>query len=196
VLIPILLIDRKIERRQMLAAQLSAFAEFQVTQTNDAECSKIAGYDVALIMHKPVDAFEIAHRLHNAQTNISTILLAADGSEALAVRAWRQGFGDYLAYPCDVQDVYDSIMRVMDHRIQDRITAETQRQLLAANLELTHYLQGLDKIVEVGKAITADLLLEDVLTTVVQAAAAVMQSDTASILLKDDVTGDLFARAA
>lgn len=48
-----------------------------------------------------------------------------------------------------------------------------QEQLLAANLDLTVYLQGLGRVVDVSKTITSNLLLRDILNTVLDAAVSV-----------------------
>ncbi len=192
----ILLFDQNIERRRILAAQLRKNIEFVIAEAHTTEMLDTEQYDVALITHMPADAFEILQVLCEQNAAISTVMLATAGSEALAIRAWRQGFCDYLAYPLDEQAIYNAVMRAVDRNIRQRINNDAQHHLMSANRELNFYLQGLDKIVKVGKAITADLLLEDILKTVAQAATDVIQANMAGIVLQDETTGEHYVRVA
>ena len=183
--VEILIADPVAQRRGKLADQLREINQFRIHESDGTDLTGNAIIDVVLIAHDPDDAFMIARTFQTQAVAPALILLATTGSEQLAVKAWRQGFSDYLAYPLEGRMVYEAVMRALDRSIQRRITTDTQRQLLTANLELTHYLQALDKIVVVGKAITADLFREDVLRKLAETATEIMQSDHAGIVLKD-----------
>ncbi len=168
----------------------------QVDQASHIPKSVTRDYDLVLTFDLPLDPFTVLASLKQTQSEVPLVLLATDGSEALALRAWRQGFTDYVPVPFEPATLTRAIGRAVDKHFEERFSGETSLNLGKNNRDVATYLKGLDYVVGVSKAITADLLLEDVLRNVVTAAAKVANADTATILLQDEQSGDLYVRAA
>ena len=68
-------------------------------------------------------------------------------------------------------------------------------ELVAANERLAQRVQELQTLFDVGKSVTSNLDLQNVLRRVAQAAVDLTRADESYLLLKDDVDGDLYLRA-
>lgn len=97
----VLVVDSLSERRQRLVQQVLAPAGYH---TLEAERANVAlalcdGCDLLLAYHQPLDALNLLGRLRADGSAIPFIVLTAQGGEALAVRAFREGASDYLSEP-------------------------------------------------------------------------------------------------
>jgi two-component system NtrC family sensor kinase len=124
------------------------------------------------------------------------ILMTAEGSEALAVRALRLGVNDYLIKPFDTDDLLWAVQRVLQEHWTRQITERVPIQLYETNLQLEARLRELDTLVEIGKRVTGELDLQQVLTSVVEAAVRLARAEEGTLLLVDNPSGGLFLYAS
>lgn len=194
----ILVVDSDMDRRQRLVSRVLEPAGYCTVEAERGNVAlALAGdCDLALVYHRPLDAISLLPQFRSSQIDIPFLLLTDDGSEALAVRAFRTGVDDYLSSPYEADHLLAAIRAALERHIERRLTRATSTQLLNENLELTKYLQGLDRVIEVSKEIAGDLLVEDLLKHVTTAAAIVSEADTASIMLLDDDKRNLLVRAS
>ena len=194
----ILLLDALAERRAWLLDLFSQSNEYVLDcydQLSEA-VTAAPDYDVILTYDLPLDPFQILTTFKQRRVDRPLILLATDGSEALALRAWRQGYSDYLPAPVEMSPITAAIRRVTAKKAEQTIIPDIPSHLVKTDRDLVNYVKGLDYAIGVSKAIAGDLLLEDVLSNVVAAATKVASADTASLLLQDETTGDLYVRAS
>lgn len=154
--------------------------------------------DVILACHSAdhPTGVELLEALHAAPVDAPVILVAAEGSEALAVRALRLGAHDYLAAPYESGDLLDTLARTLRRYWMKRIRANVPAQLLHANHQLEQRLRELNTLVQIGKRITSRLDLQPVLTRVVEAAVELSQAEEGTLMLVDQATGELYSVAA
>lgn len=195
----ILVVDSWRERRESFVDAIlkpSGFHILQADRTNVAR-AQWGDSDLVLVWHEPLDGLGLLSSLRDDDDEKPAILLTEQGSEQLAVDAFRRGANDYLsAFFTNDQLLQTMRQHLNKHGDSHQPTALSRERLITSNLELANHLQDMDRLIEVGKLITSDLDVEDVLGNVVRAAAAITDSDTASILLADDNTGDLYVRAS
>lgn len=120
------------------------------------------------------------------------ILITAEGSEALAVEALRLGVSDYLIKPFDPDDLLHALKRVLAEHWTRQITEHVPEQLLQANILLEGRMRDLDTLVRIGKRVTGQLDLLEVLTQVVEAAVHIAAAEEGALLLVDHASGELF----
>lgn len=185
----ILIVDAQIQRRERIAAQLEQPMVYTILQAAgpDDALKYATQCDMALIYHEPVDAFTLFEAMQTQQLRKPVIFLTETGSEELAVKAYRMGFSDYLSGHVEIVDLLATIWTAMGKHLEQEIIAGIPDQLLATNLQLSDTLQGLDTLVDLGKSITADLNIADVLDEVVTAAVSIMQADKSGIWMLDKV---------
>jgi two-component system, OmpR family, phosphate regulon sensor histidine kinase PhoR len=180
------------------AEQILQTVGYQTQQANDIETGLmlIRNYDLALICHPRIDAFDFLQQLQNSAVAKPVIFVAQESSEAFAIRAFRSGFSDYLTIDSSPEELLEILQKTLSHYVEQEIIARIPQQLLSSNLELTTYSQSLDNLVEVSKTLVNDSTLEIILQQVVDAAVAIMQAETASIFLLDPSNNHLYVRAS
>ncbi len=143
-----------------------------------------------------INGLSMLETLHADGLDVPFILITAEGSEALAVRALRLGVSDYLIKPFDVVDLLDAIERTLKRHWTRQIQEHIPTQLLETNLQLEQRLRELDTLMTLGKRVTGQLDLEQVLTHVVDAAAALSGAENGSLMLIDAASGELYLYAS
>jgi two-component system NtrC family sensor kinase len=190
------------QTRQSLAESILQPAGYDVLAAADVAEGMILARellpDVILACHSPdhPTGVELLEALQAAPVDAPVILVAVEGSEALAVRALRLGAHDYLAGPYESGDLLDTLARALRRYWVKRIRANVPAQLLHANHQLEQRLRELNTLVAIGKRITSRLDLQTVLTRVVEAAVALAQAEEGTLMLVDQATGDLYSYAA
>ncbi|MCC6905830.1 MAG: response regulator [Anaerolineae bacterium] len=130
---------------------------------------------------------EMVERLTAAGKRIPVIMITAEGSEATAVRALRDGLMDYFIKPFEIDDLLAAIERVLSaSRVGDMpVGVPDQAALKAANL-----------LFDTGKSVVSSLELEDVLLRVVEGAVEMTGAEEGSLMLLDPENGELYTRAS
>ncbi|MBI4770407.1 MAG: response regulator [Chloroflexi bacterium] len=139
-----------------------------------------------------LDGLSLVQQLQAENLCPPVILTTAEGSEELAVEALRAGVSDYLVKPFEADVLLASVSRALNHAGQER----AGRGPSATARLLQSRLQELETLALVGRTATASLDLDQVLTTVVDAAVHLTHAEEGSLLLLDEKTGELTMRAA
>lgn len=134
-----------------------------------------------------MNGLEMVEELRKAGYQFPVILMTAEGSEDIAVRALRAGVMDYFVKPFDPQALQEAVRRILRAA---RIGA------LRAGVPDQRRLQALNTLIAIGKSVTGLLDLEMILGRVVEAAVYLSGADEGSLMLIDPDTGELYVRAA
>jgi len=140
------------------------------------------------------DGLELAARLLQQHPSLPVILVVGAPSDALAMEAFRLGVSDYLSLPLRPGDVRQALRRVLERR--DRLQAWTRLEVNRNTRTLQDRLSGLEALEKIGRAVTSSLDLDSILTAVVDAAVDLTGAEEGSLLLLDELTGELYMRAA
>ncbi len=198
----LLLVEDASELRHFLAETVLAGAGYDVLAAADgAEGLTLARDllpDLIIADHQMpgLSGLDMLDALHKEGMTPPFILITAEGSEQLAVRALRLGVSDYLIKPFDPDDLLQAIERVLTEHWTRKITEQVPIQLYEANLQLEGRLHELDTLVEIGKRVTGQLDLQQVLTRVVEAAVTLTHAEEGTLLLVDHPTGELYLYAS
>jgi diguanylate cyclase (GGDEF)-like protein/PAS domain S-box-containing protein len=131
---------------------------------------------------------EILRHLIKEGYTIPTILVTAEGSEQIAVDAFRLGVHDYLTKPVDADNLEAAISRALaESRLRKEKTTLTQ--------QLTEQVSWLKVLSRVGQSVTSILELDEVLRRIVEAGVLLTQADEGFLALLDDSSGQLYLRA-
>ena len=128
--------------------------------------------------------------------DIPVIMMTAEGSEEVAVQAFRLGARDYIVKPFTVDDMLDAVRRVLDEERRRRESDKSVQAIIALNRQLERQLQEINTLYSIGKSVTSLLDLQQVLNRVVEAAVFITQAEEGLLLLLDDPTGELYVCAA
>jgi two-component system NtrC family sensor kinase len=134
-----------------------------------------------------MNGLEMVEELRKAGHQFPVILMTAEGSEDIAVRALRAGVMDYFVKPFDPQALQEAVRRVL---------RATRIGALRAGVPDQRRLQALNTLVAIGKSVTGLLDLEMILVRVVEAAVYLSGADEGTLMLVDPSTGELYVRAA
>jgi len=198
----ILLVEDTPELRSHLADEVLRPAGYDVitaqdgaegfTLARDLEPDAIvSGYEMPR-----VNGLSMLEALRETGTQVPFILMTAEGSEALAVRALRMGVSDYLIKPFHDSELLQALQNALRHHWTRRITDQVPEQLLQANRQLEQRLRELDTLVSIGKRVTGQLDLTQVLSQVVQAAVERTGAESGSLMLVEPGTNELYQVAS
>ncbi|GIV82320.1 MAG: hypothetical protein KatS3mg051_1674 [Anaerolineae bacterium] len=198
----ILLVEDTPELRSHLADEVLRPAGYDVitaqdgaegfTLARDLEPDAIvSGYEMPR-----VNGLSMLEALRETGTQVPFILMTAEGSEALAVRALRMGVSDYLIKPFHDSELLQALQNALRRHWTRRITDQVPEQLLQANRQLEQRLRELDTLVTIGKRVTGQLDLTQVLSQVVQAAVEVTGAESGSLMLVEPGTNELYQVAS
>ena len=195
----ILLILSNPETGQLLRRAILTPAGYRVTLVSEWKAAQTVlkndTPDLVILSEKLENnrSFEIASGLIRTYPFIPFVLLPEGHSEALVVEALRNGFIDYLQTPLKALNVQEAIERAFERRrrIEDQIQLAAKRDTKS----LRSRVNGLEAIHRVGRQVTSLLNLDQVLSTVVDAAVDLTEAEEGSLLLLDENTGELYMRA-
>ncbi len=134
-----------------------------------------------------MDGLQMLAELRRRGLSIPAILMTAEGSEDIAVRALRTGVMDYFVKPFDPDDLLRAVQRVL---------AATRIGAVRTGVSDQRGLQVLNTLMAVGKSLTSLLDIEAVLGRVVEAAVFLSSAEEGTLMLVDPETGDLYVRAS
>jgi len=139
---------------------------------------------------------DLVEELKKADVKVPVILITAEGSEDLAVRALRAGVSDYLLKPFRTEEVLDSVKNVLAQYWRDQIRERLPAHLLEANRNLKNVCAKWGRWSTSARACLPCLTWQEVLNEVVDAAVQVTGAEESSLLLVDMPTGEMYMRAA
>ncbi|MCD4684908.1 MAG: response regulator, partial [Anaerolineae bacterium] len=198
----ILLIEDSADMRDFLAGSVLRPAGYNVlTAASAAE-----GLTLARDLHPDllicdyqlpdITGLEFLRTLRREGFELPMILITAEGSEAVAVEAMRLGVSDYLIKPFDFDDLLNALDRVLGQHWTRQIAEQVPEQLLQANILLEGRMRDLDMLVKIGKRVTGQLDLQEILTQVVEAAVKIAEAEEGTLLLVDRASGELYQYAS
>jgi len=139
---------------------------------------------------------ELIQRLRRDLPHLPTILITSEGSEWLVVEAMRAGAVDYLTKPFEAEHLLAAVGRALAERNRWQSLVEAQSEAQTSAESLARRFHELETLAQIGRTVTALLDLDEVLTTVVEAAVRLTGAEEGSLLLFDEDSGELYMRAS
>lgn len=149
-----------------------------------------------ILISDPLDggnAIEFGTELLKADPLRPVILVANKHNDELIRQALQTGFYDYLSPPMRPADVIQSIQAAQQRsqNLKEWISVQSP----ASSKPLLEQLNNLESLQKIGYQITSSLKVDEVLTSVVNAAVELTGAEEGSLLLYDEISGDLYMRA-
>ena len=196
----ILLILADIKLANLLESVILRPAGYEVTLVSEKSIAeslvKVIPPDLIILGEKLLDGsgLALAPLFLERFPNLAMIFLADNHSEEMAVKALRIGFVDYHYPPLNPNDDLQNVSRAIQRsqRLVDWSRLEARRNTKT----LQKRVDGLEALQQVGRSVTSQLDLDNVLTVVVDSAVELTGAEEGSLLLLDEVTGELYMRAA
>jgi len=135
-----------------------------------------------------MSGFELLRKLADENLSIPAILITAEGSEQVAVEAFRLGVQDYLPKPIDPDQLGPVIARSL---AQSRLRRE--KELLTS--QLRDQISQQVVLSRVGRSVTSSLNLNEVLRRIVEASVILTHAEEGFLALLDEKSGQLYLRA-
>jgi signal transduction histidine kinase/DNA-binding response OmpR family regulator len=134
-----------------------------------------------------LDGLQLVEELRRNGHNFPVILMTAEGSEDIAVRALRAGVTDYFIKPFDGGEMLQAVQRTL---------RSARTALQGINPAEQRRIEALNTLIAIGKSVTSLLDLEMVLSRVVEAAVYLTRAEEGTLMLIDPATDELYIRAA
>ncbi len=188
------------ETAQLLERAILRPAGFEVTQLRDRTPLEtlLQGKIPSLIILEDSlpdgDGLEQAQWILDRYPALPVILYSREFSDSLAVGALRRGLADYLFAPLRRGEVLEAVRRALQRR--RRLDEWTRQDAGSDSRVLLDRLRSLEKLQRVGRTVTSMLDLNRVLKAVVDAAVELTGAEEGSLLLLDEISGELYMRAA
>lgn len=151
---------------------------------------------IAHIRLPGLSGFDLSRRVHHDSPQLPVILLADEGSQAEVLEALRAGASDYVLKPYEAEHLLAAAGRALGERKRLEELVKTRVEAGADAAGLQRRLKELETLAGVGRTVTALLDLDEVLTSVVDAAVHLTGAEEGSLLLKDEESGQLYMRAS
>lgn len=180
----ILVIDDSEPIRAKLNHQLSSLGYHVVLAENGRQGLAAVRHDnpvLLLLDYQLPDTtgLDILRKLRAEDNNVPVLLMTAEGSERIAVTAFKMGVRDYLIKPFEASDVSNAIDRALR---ESRLQAE--KELLLS--QLREQVRQLTVLHRVGKAVTAQLESSNLLERIVEAAVFLSNADEGFVQLIEE----------
>jgi len=152
---------------------------------------------ILLDMQMPkMTGIEVLEALATQDHHVPVILMTLHGSEELAVRVFRLGVKDYVIKPFDAEQMLEAIERALSEVRLRRERDALLDRLLAVNRQLERRVKELNILSSIGKSVAGMLDLEKLLSRLVDAAVYITSAEEGWLMLVDEATDELYARAA
>lgn len=143
-----------------------------------------------------MQGLDVIRRIRHDRNGPPVILMTSEGSEQVAIEALRAGAVDYLAKPFEAEQLLAAVGRALAEGRRWRAVRQGQADAEVSAATLERRLQELEALSLIGRTVTAVLDLDEVLTTVVDAAVRLTGAEEGSLLLLDPASGELYMRAS
>lgn len=127
---------------------------------------------------------------------IPAVLMTSDGSEELILEAMRAGAVDFVTKPFEAEQMLSAVGRALAEGRRWRELIQAQDQAEESSRSLERRLEELETLANIGQTVTAMLEVDEVLTSVVDAAVRLTGAEEGSLLLMDEQSGQLHMRAS
>jgi len=198
----ILVADDNPEMRQAIEETILNPAGYTVRSVGDGMSALSLAHelvpDVIITDHlmPGLTGIELIRRLHIEKPNIPVILITGEGSEDLAIEALRSGASDYITKPFKAEQLLAAVGRVLSSSRRWKEMARAEGEAIETGEDLGRRVLELETLAQIGRSVTVMLDLDEVLATVVESAVQLTRAEEGSLLLLDDVSGELYMRAS
>jgi len=130
------------------------------------------------------------------EINLPVVLIGANGKTANGYDYDYNNIIGWINQPFTAADLASLIQSVLEVPLSSKDLVLAKRvELIDANQQLTHRVEELETLFEIGKSVTSLLDLEGVLGLLVKSAVKLTGADEGYLLLVDEASGDLYLRA-
>jgi two-component system NtrC family sensor kinase len=198
----ILVADDNPEMRQAIEETILNPAGYTVRSVGDGMSALSLAHelepDVIITDHlmPSLTGIELIRRLHMEMPHIPVILITGEGSEDLAIEALRSGASDYITKPFKAEQLLAAVGRVLSSSQRWKEMVRAEGEAIETGEDLGRRVLELETLAQIGRSVTVMLDLDEVLTTVVESAVQLTEAEEGSLLLLDDVSGELYMRAS
>jgi len=198
----ILVIDQDPEERAVLIeAALEPFGyEVDAAATGNEGLTKIQSSPpdvVVLDLHlsEGLSGHDVMAAINAHALDTPVILLANQGAEQEALRAFRLGAKDYIVRPVRETELVQVVERALKEVRLRRERESLLREVRQAAQQMERHLSDLRTLMSIGKSITALHALDKVFDGVIRAAIRLTGADTAGVFIRDDHSDRMVLRA-
>jgi diguanylate cyclase (GGDEF)-like protein/PAS domain S-box-containing protein len=131
---------------------------------------------------------DLIQSLKDLGIQVPAILITGEGSEQVAVKAFRLGVYDYLVKPLQVDVIRESAERALE-------VSRLRKQKTQLTVRLKEQLNWVLTLSKIGRNLTSTLDLDEVLRRIVEAGVELTQADQGFIALLDEAGEQLYLRA-
>lgn len=142
-----------------------------------------------------LSGIELIRRIRK-EAFIPSVLMTSEGSDELLLEAMRAGAVDYVTKPFEAEQMLAAVGRAISEGRRWRQLAEAHSEAQESSRNLEKRLEELETLASIGQTVTAMLDVDDVLTSVVDAAVRLTGAEEGSLLLMDEDSGQLYMRAS
>lgn len=154
------------------------------------------GVGLAIIDERLPDrqGIDLAYVLRQRCPGLPLVLFLSGENLDLVKRAMHAGVSDILVPPLKSEEVLRVVRNALDlaSRRKDALLAEALSQSSA----LQQQVDELETLTRLGRQVTSSLSTDSTLAAIVDAAVELTGSEEGSLLLMDEMTGDLYMRAS
>jgi len=133
---------------------------------------------------------DVLESLRSRPLRIPVILITSHGFERMTVALLRMGVRDLVDKPFTADGLLQSMDRVMFELQLRRDKLDLTHRLALAKRQIRQCLVEQNIFAGVGKAVAAQMPLDDLLERVVDAALYITQSEDCALMLNDPLTGE------
>jgi two-component system NtrC family sensor kinase len=137
---------------------------------------------------------QLADKWDDQYPDIPRILMPSESQKDWPLEALRKGFEDCLMPPLQSEDVLAAVERGLTRR--ERWRKWSQGESRRQTSSLRRKVDELETLALVGRSVTAELDLDQVLAKIVDAAVDLTGAEEGNLLLLDAASGELYMRAA
>jgi len=188
--------------------QLLAMSGYQVDVANDGEKGikkvKSQNYDVVLtdIQMPKVDGMELLKQIKEYNPALPVVMITGFPTVDTAIQAMRQGASDFITKPFRYEQVSMTVDKLMnerkvegkrsrsDKRVQQDKTIESLNQRLDKKVKELSLLYSISESMSVSQ-----MNSEDLFGRIVKVAAELVEAESASLLVFDNVSNELIVEA-
>ena len=149
--------------------------------------------DLVLLSRNLPDMTDIdfARQLSDAGKGIPVVLIAAHQVEPVAAEAFRLGVRGCLSQPVELGELADALKQALETGNLQRDKRRLVEDLHRTTLELRQQADQVATFTSVGRAVTASLDLDSILTRVIEAATQLCKAEEATVWLLEGTHRDL-----